>query len=61
MCVVDLRLDGIDLPSLPFAEAAFQSIEDISRANKTELDFTNATRVDTHGQNFFSSTPQNRF
>lgn len=48
--MVDLHLDGIDLLSLPFVEAAFTSIEDISRANVTELDFTNATRVDTHGK-----------
>lgn len=47
--LVDLLSDGIDLPSLPFAEAGFKSIEDISRANVTELDFANATRVDTHG------------
>lgn len=47
----DLHLDGIDLPSLPFAEAAFRSIVDISRANVPELDFTNATRVDTHSEN----------
>lgn len=32
MLVVDLELlDGIDLPSVPFVEAAFKSIEDISR------------------------------
>lgn len=47
----DLHLDRIDLSSLPFAEAAFRSIEDISRANTPELDFTNATRVDTHSEN----------
>ena len=47
--VIDLQPDGIDLPSLPFAEAAFESIEDIGRINATQLDFDNATRVDTHG------------
>lgn len=49
MQVVDLQLDGINLPSLPFVEVAFTSTEDISRANVSGLDFTNATRVDNPG------------
>lgn len=48
-------LDGIDLPSLPFAEAAFASIKAIGRTDATQLDFGNATRVDTHGQHLCSS------
>lgn len=50
--MIDSQPDGIDLPSLPFAEAAFESIEDISRINATQLGFENAKIVDTHGQTF---------
>lgn len=59
--LVDFLSDGIYLPSLPFAEAGFKSIEDVSRANVIELDFANATIVDTHGHIVFlplRATPQ---
>ncbi|KAH8888492.1 amidohydrolase 2 [Thozetella sp. PMI_491] len=42
--------DGLDLPSLPFADAAFRSIEAIQDtvASLPYIDFSNATRVDVH-------------
>lgn len=42
--------DGIDLEALPFAQAAFRSIEEIKEAakNKTRFDFRNASRIDVH-------------
>lgn len=43
-------IDGIDLTSLPFADAAFQSIEAIHHtvAGLPSFDFSNASRVDLH-------------
>ncbi|KAK3400897.1 hypothetical protein B0T20DRAFT_154772 [Sordaria brevicollis] len=42
--------DGIDLEALPFAQAAFRSIEEVKEAakNKTRYDFRNASRIDVH-------------
>ncbi|KAF2176223.1 hypothetical protein K469DRAFT_700347 [Zopfia rhizophila CBS 207.26] len=40
--------DNITLTSLPFLNDALQSIENISLPLTTNLDFSNATRIDTH-------------
>ncbi|KAK3334323.1 hypothetical protein B0H65DRAFT_79809 [Neurospora tetraspora] len=44
------KKDVIDLEALPFAQAAFRSIEEIKEAakNQTRYDFRNASRIDVH-------------
>ncbi|KAK1778745.1 hypothetical protein QBC45DRAFT_327634 [Copromyces sp. CBS 386.78] len=44
------KKDGIDLEALPFAQAAFRSIEEIKEAaqSQTRYDFRNASRIDVH-------------
>jgi hypothetical protein len=45
------RSDGIDLISLPFASAAFASIEIIQRQVPADVtSAVNGSRIDTHGK-----------
>ena len=48
---VIVSLDGIDLPSLPFASAAFESIERIQQPIQSPINLNGSkkARLDTHG------------